>query len=197
MTTIVIDGEHLTLESLALVSGGGAKLVLDDDARRRVAAGRRAFEALLARGEPVYGANTGFGLLSDVRITEQDAVRLQENLIRSHCAGVGEPLPIPAARVMMALRANVLARGHSAVRVDLIESLLALHNAGIVPRIPARGSVGASGDLAPLAHLALALMGEGTVTLDGAMMPASSALARAGLPPLRLASREGLALVNG
>jgi histidine ammonia-lyase len=197
MTTITIDGEHLTLEELGRLAAGQARLALSDASRRRVAASRRALETLLSRGEPVYGANTGFGLLSDVRISEQDAVKLQENLIRSHGAGVGEALPAPVARAMVVLRANVLARGHSGVRVELLEALLALFNAGIVPWIPSRGSVGASGDLAPLAHLALTLMGEGDVVTGTGRAPAARALAEAGLAPLKLASREGIALVNG
>ena len=197
MKTITIDGEHLTLGDLATAAGGGARLALHDGARQRVAASRRALETLLSRGDAVYGANTGFGLLSDVRVSPADVVALQENLIRSHCAGVGEPLRPSVVRAMIVLRANVLARGHSAVRVELIQALLDLYNADVVPVIPSRGSVGASGDLAPLAHLSLALMGEGEVLRDGTRVPAAAALDAAGLSPLRLASREGIALVNG
>ncbi len=195
--TLTIDGEHLTLESLDLIARGDARLALGDGARRSVAASRARLESIMSSGHAVYGANTGFGALSDVRIPPADIEQLQANLIRSHCAGVGEPLPATVVRAVIALRANVLARGHSAVRVELVEALLSLYNAGIVPCIPSRGSVGASGDLAPLAHLGLALMGEGDVVLQGAKVAAAEALRRAGLKPLTLASREGLALVNG
>lgn len=197
MDTIAIDGRHLTLDMLERVATGKAAVSLEPAARQRVAAARDALVALLDRGDTIYGANTGFGLMSDVRIPDEQIDRLQVNLIRSHCAGVGEPLSIPVTRVMMVLRANVLASGHSAVRVELIEALLALLNAGVVPVIPSRGSVGASGDLTPLAHLALALLGEGEVFLDGQRIQASEALSRTGLQPFRLGSREGLALVNG
>ncbi len=197
METVTLDGDHLTLEQLARIAGGNVRLEMDAAARERVRRSRRALEELLSRGTPVYGANTGFGLLSDVRIPDDQVERLQENLIRSHCAGTGEPLPPGVVRAMIALRANVLARGHSAVRDSLVDGLLALYNAGIVPVIPSRGSVGASGDLAPLAHLALALIGEGDVFHDGGRLPAARALTAAGLRPIRLASREGLALVNG
>ena len=197
MRSLIITGEHLTLENLADAAGGRVRLSLHDEAHRRAAASRAALESLLSRGDAVYGANTGFGLLSDVRIAPEDVEKLQENLIRSHCAGVGEPLAADVVRVMMILRANVLARGHSAVRVELIQALIDLYNAGIVPVIPSRGSVGASGDLAPLAHLSLALMGDGEAFHEGRRVPAAEALRRAGLKPVRLASREGIALVNG
>ncbi len=197
MSTLPIDGEHLTLDDVARVARGGLRVALDPVARDRVARGRRALETLMSRGDPIYGANTGFGLLSDVRIEAADIDRLQANLIRSHCAGVGDPFPAEVTRAMMLLRANVLARGYSGVRVDLVETLIAMINADIVPIVPSRGSVGASGDLAPLAHLALALMGEGDVIHDGRRRPAGEAMAAAGLTPVTLASREGLALVNG
>jgi histidine ammonia-lyase len=162
-----------------------------------MAACRSALESIIDRGEPLYGVTTGFGLLSEVAVAPGDRVRLQENLVRSHAAGVGEPFSAPAARAMTLLRANVLARGHSAVRVEVVASLLGLLNTGLAPWIPARGSVGASGDLAPLAHLALALMGEGDLMVEGRRVPAGPALEAAGLAPLRLAAREGLALLNG
>src|SRR5262245_7289555 len=197
MNTIDLDGEHLTLAEIDAVARGAARARLSDRARQRVASCRDALEAILRRGDPLYGANTGFGLLSDVRVAPSDEVTLQENLVRSHAAGVGEPMSADAARAMTLLRANVLARGHSAVRVEVIDALLGLLNSGLAPCIPSRGSVGASGDLAPLAHLALTLMGEGEILRDGSREPAGPALARAGLSALRLASREGLALVNG
>ncbi len=197
MDTIAIDGEHLTLDQLFRVAHRRARAAIDPDARRRVAATRRALEDLLRGGAVVYGANTGFGLMSDVRIPDDQIDQLQVNLIRSHSAGVGELLPEPVVRAMILLRANVLARGHSAVRPELVEALLAMLDAGVTPAIPSRGSVGASGDLAPLAHLALALMGEGDVVRGVARVPAADALRAAGLAPFRLAGREGLALVNG
>ena len=169
MTTIFIGTGHLKLETLAQAARDGVRFDLDAEARARVASSRAAFEALLERGDAVYGANTGFGLLSDVRIPGSDVERLQENLIRSHCAGTGDPFPVPVVRIMMVLRAAVLARGHSAVRPELIDSLLSLLNAGITPCIPSRGSVGASGDLTPLAHLSLAMMGEGDVFMNEAL----------------------------
>jgi histidine ammonia-lyase len=148
-----------------------------------------------ARGDaPVYGINTGFGSFAEVKIAPDALEALQLNLLRSHAAGVGDPLPARAVRASMLLRANVLAKGFSGIRVETLEALIALLNAGIVPRVPARGSVGASGDLAPLAHLALVLVGEGE-TIDGA--PGAAALARAGLAPVTLAAKEGLALING
>ena len=197
MKTFSIDGEHLTLDEVMLVAHHRARVELDAGARDRVAGSRAALEAIIARGEALYGVNTGFGLLSDVRIDEADAERLQENLIRSHCAGVGEPLPTPVVRAMLLLRANVLARGYSGVRTTLIDTLLAMINADVVPVVPSRGSVGASGDLAPLAHLALAAMGESEVIHEGRRRPTSEAFKEAGITPVKLASREGLALVNG
>lgn len=197
METITLDGEHLTLAQLDTASRGAARVDLAPGARARMEACRGALERIVERGDALYGVNTGFGLLSDVAVDAAGMVRLQENLVRSHAAGFGEPFPAADARAMTLLRANVLARGHSAVRPVVVDSLVGVLNAGLAPWIPARGSVGASGDLAPLAHLALALMGEGRF-LDGARsIPASEALAKAGLTPLRLASREGLALVNG
>ncbi|MGH9867860.1 MAG: histidine ammonia-lyase [Candidatus Polarisedimenticolia bacterium] len=197
MDTISLDGEHLTLAHLDQVARGEARVALDPRARARMAGCRAVLESMLARGEPIYGVNTGFGLLSEVRVDAGDLTRLQENLVRSHAAGVGEPFAAPVARAITLLRANVLARGHSAVRPEVVDALLGLLNAGLAPYIPSRGSVGASGDLAPLAHLALAAMGEGEMLADGRRIGASGALEAAGLKPLRLASREGLALLNG
>jgi histidine ammonia-lyase len=154
-------------------------------------------EALVARGETAYGINTGFGKLSDVRIGPDDLEALQRNLVRSHACGLGEPLPEDEVRAMLLLRANVLAKGLSGVRPAVVETLAAMLNARVHPVIPARGSVGASGDLAPLAHLALALIGEGDVFFEGRRVAASLALEKAGIEPLRLAAKEGLALLNG
>ena len=145
----------------------------------------------------MYGVNTGFGALSETRIAEGDVARLQKNLVRSHACGVGPDLGEAEVRAMILLRAQVVALGYSGVRASVLDALVAMLNRNVTPRIPAQGSVGASGDLAPLAHLALALIGEGEASFEGRRMPASEALARAGLAPVELAAKEGLALING
>lgn len=160
-------------------------------------ASRGVVEDLLVRGETAYGINTGFGKLCDVRIEPDQLEALQRNLVRSHACGLGDWLPEDEVRAMLLLRANVLAKGLSGVRPVVVETLAAMLNARVHPVIPARGSVGASGDLAPLAHLALALIGEGEVFFNGERLAASSALQKAGTTPLRLAAKEGLALLNG
>jgi histidine ammonia-lyase len=194
---IELTGAALSLEQFAEVVVGGARVVLSSFARERVAAAREVIERAVVSGEAVYGVNTGFGNLANVRIADADLETLQERLVLSHAAGVGEPLPDPAVRGMLLLRANTLAKGHSGVRPLLIDGLLALLNHDLLPEVPSRGSVGASGDLAPLAHLALPLIGRGRVRRDGRFVPSVEALAAAGLAPIRLAPREGLGLVNG
>ena len=194
---ISIDGQSLTLAEFRAVTLEGAACTLDPDARQRVEAGRRTVEETVARGDATYGVNTGFGDLATVRIENKNLALLQERLILSHCAGVGEPLADSVVRGMLLLRANTLARGHSGVRPIIIESLLALLNAGVLPRVPSRGSVGASGDLAPLAHLALPLLGRGEVRFDDQVLPAERGLEHAGLEALSLEPKEGLALING
>lgn len=199
---IALDGDSLTLDDLIRVSEAGAPVTLAPGARARVAAARAVVDAKAASGVPVYGVNTGFGSLSDVHIPPGDLEALQVNLVRSHSAGVDTPLDVPAVRAMTLLRANVLAKGFSGIRVETLEALVALLNAGVHPVVPSRGSVGASGDLAPLAHLALVLVGEGEVlhppgAPDGPRLPGAEALRRAGLAPVRLAAKEGLALING
>ncbi len=194
---ISIDGQSLTLGQFRSVVLESAACKLTPDARERVAAARRTVEETVRRGDATYGINTGFGDLATVRIEEKNLALLQERLILSHCAGVGEPLPDAAVRGMLLLRANTLARGHSGVRPLLIESLLALLEASVLPLVPSRGSVGASGDLAPLAHLALPLLGKGEVRVAGEVLPAIRGLERAGLTPLTLEAKEGLALING
>ena len=193
---IELDGASLNLEQFARVTRDGEGCALSRGARRSIAAGRRTIEEL-PPDRVVYGVNTGFGDLASVRIEEDRILALQKRLIYSHAAGMGEPLPDEAVRGMLLLRANTLARGHSGVRVELVERLVDLLNRGILPRVPSRGSVGASGDLAPLAHLALPLIGEGAVRWHGREMTTAEALAEAGLEPLRLAAKEGLALING
>jgi histidine ammonia-lyase len=197
MPAVVLNGERLSLEEIATVARGGARVSLGAPALRQVETSRAVVERILASGQQVYGVNTGFGHLKDVRIPRDQLETLQLNLIRSHCAGVGPPLPPDATRALMLLRAHVLARGHSGVRPVVIETLLAHLNADLLPVVPERGSVGASGDLAPLSHLVLALLGEGDAVLKGERLPAVAALKKAGLEPLRLAAKEGLALING
>lgn len=197
--TLVLDGRSLTLSDLVAAAREPAvRVSADPAALARLEASRATVEAALARGETIYGINTGFGKLANVRIGAADLERLQENLLRSHAAGVGAPLPTDVVRAMMVLRANVLLRPTSGVRPALVEALLAALGAGLVPWVPEQGSVGASGDLAPLSHLALALMGEGDLLATGGdRVPAGPALARAGLAPFRYAPKEGLAFING
>ncbi len=185
---LLLDGFSLTLEDVLAVARGGAPVAIAAAARERVAASRRSVEAAVARGQTIYGVNTGFGKLAHVRIPADRLRQLQVNLIRSHAAGVGDPLPEDAVRAMMLLRANVLLRGTSGTRGALPELLVEMLNRRVHPRVPSQGSVGASGDLAPLSHLALALIGEGE---DGA------ALVAQGLTPITLEAKEGLAFVNG
>jgi len=194
---IAIDGSSLTLESFGRVVHERVPCELARAARQRVRRGREVIERALAGGEVVYGVNTGFGELAQVRIAPDKLLQLQRNLLLSHAAGVGEPLPGAAVRGMLLLRANTLARGHSGVRPELIEALLALLNHDVLPVVPSRGSVGASGDLAPLAHLALPLLGRGLLRAGGVAVPAEEGLRRAGLAPIELQAKEGLALING
>ena len=194
---IALDGETLTIEQLVAIADEGAAVALSSDARIRVRAARDVIDRRTEGDAPVYGVNTGFGSFAETRIGRDDLAALQLNLIRSHAAGVGEPLPVRAVRASMALRANVLAKGFSGIRLETLELLIAALNAGVHPYVPSRGSVGASGDLAPLAHIALALVGEGEVWDDHRRTPARAALGRAGLEPIVLQPKEGLALING
>jgi histidine ammonia-lyase len=195
-------------QSLSLVSGAlrldtlrtiynGAAFTLDGSCRSAVEAGARVIDAIVAKGDPVYGVNTGFGKLASVRIGRLDLATLQQNLVLSHAAGVGDPLPVPVVRLAMALKLSSLAQGASGVRWSTIASVSAFAAAGLVPVIPGQGSVGASGDLAPLAHMATAFLGVGEVFAHGERMTAECALALAGLEPLTLGPKEGLALLNG
>ncbi len=193
---IEINGASLTLEQTAAVAAGEA-VSLSPTARKQVVRARRFVEELLARGEVVYGINTGFGALADVMIPAAELRELQLNLVRSHACGVGEPLPENIVRAMMLHRANVLAKGYSGCRAVVIETLMALLNRRVHPVIPSRGSVGASGDLAPLSHLALVTIGEGEAIYQGERMPGGDALRRAEIKPLRLEAKEGIALLNG
>ena len=192
----VLDGRTLTLDDVEAIALG-ARAALARGAARRVAAARRAVERATRGGARVYGVNTGFGHLAQVSIPEAKLAELQLNLVRSHAAGVGDPLPIPVVRAVLALRANCLARGHSGIRLETLEALVSMLDRDVVPVVPERGSVGASGDLAPLAHVALALVGEGEVFHRGRRVPAAQALRRARIAPPTLAAKEGLALING
>jgi histidine ammonia-lyase len=194
--TIVIDGRTLTLDAVERIADGSG-CALSPSARRAVTASRRTVERAVAGDRIVYGVNTGFGHLAGVSIAKEHLAELQVNLVRSHAAGVGAPLSARIVRAILALRANCLARGHSGLRMETLDRMLDLLAAGIVPVVPEKGSVGASGDLAPLAHVALALIGEGEVFYDGRRMRAAAALKRARLAPIALAPKEGIALING
>jgi histidine ammonia-lyase len=192
-----LNGQQLTLQQIADVAKGREQVVLAAEARARVEQSRRVVEDIVTEGRTVYGVNTGFGKLSDVSIDRSDLVQLQLNLVRSHSVGLGDPLSEDEARAMLLLRANVLASGFSGARPLVIETLIAMLEQGVTPVIPEKGSVGASGDLAPLAHLALAAIGEGEVFYKGERLSAAAGLERAGVRPLHLEVKEGLALLNG
>ena len=195
-----IDGRSLTLEDLEAVADGAAgSVTLTDTARKGIQRARTTVEEVVEAGEVVYGVTTGFGRLAEVPVSAGDRRTLQVNLLRSHAAGAGSLLSAREVRTLLLLRANALARGHSGCRLEVVERLLTLLNEEIHPAVPEAGSVGASGDLAPLAHLALPLIGEGEVldAEEGGVRPAMEALEEAGIEPLALVAKEGLALING
>ena len=192
-----ITGQSLTPEEVEAVARGECRARLGDGARQRVVRARAFVESLLESGERIYGVNTGFGRLAEVVIEPERQRDLQRNLVRSHAAGVGRPLPNEEVRALMVLRANALAGGYSGCRPEVIDLLLELLEKDVVPVVPEWGSVGASGDLAPLAHVAMALIGEGRVIHEGRSRPAAEAMAEMGLEPIELAEKEGLALING
>ncbi len=194
---VLVDGTSLTIEKVEAVARGGADVVFDDAARHRVAGSRDVIDDILASGEVAYGINTGFGRLAEVRIPADQLEQLQLNLLRSHACGVGTPFGEDIVRAMLLLRANVLATGHAGCRPVVVERVLDLLRTRVHPVVPSLGSVGASGDLAPLAHLALPLVGEGQAILDGDRLPGAEALRRAGIDPIVPAAKEGLALING
>ncbi len=195
---VVVNGQTLTIEQVAAVAYDHAhRVVLDPAAKTAVQTARRFVDDLAARGEVAYGITTGFGNFKHVTIAADQTAQLQVNLIRSHAVGVGRPLSEPEVRAMLLIRANSLVKGHSGVRLELIEALMALVNAGVYPHVPEQGSVGASGDLAPLAHLGLALMGEGEAWVNGQQVPIADVLRRHGLQPIQFGAKEGLALTNG
>jgi histidine ammonia-lyase len=194
---IQIDGEALSIEDLVRIARLNEKVKLAQSARTAIDRSREALLKIVKKGEVAYGIKTGFGKLANVRISEKDVTKLQKNLVRSHSAGVGDLLPDDIVRGIIALRANSLAKGYSGVRREIVLGLLRMLNEDILPLIPEKGSVGASGDLAPLAHVALAAMGEGKVKYKGRIMNSESALKSAKIKPLVYESKEGLALVNG
>jgi histidine ammonia-lyase len=197
-TSLILDGRSLTVGDVVRVAREpGVRVTVDPAARDALLGSRRLVERAIASGQTIYGINTGFGKLANVRVAPDKLDQLQVNLIRSHAAGVGQPFPAPVVRAIMLLRANVLLRPTSGVRPELVDALVALLGSGVVPLVPEQGSVGASGDLAPLSHIALTLLGEGEVLGEGGAAPAHEALAAARLAPFRLAPKEGLAFING
>jgi histidine ammonia-lyase len=193
----LLDGDPLSIGDVVAVARRGEKITIGDGVPARMAPARKVVEDAVARGDVVYGITTGFGALANVRIERSASEELQRAIVRSHAAGTGEPMPEDVVRGMMLLRARTLAAGHAGVRPLLVERIVELLNRGIHPIVPKKGSVGASGDLAPLAHCALALIGEGEVRVNGSRVAASDALRSAGLEPVSLEAKEGLALVNG
>src|SRR5213593_1711251 len=194
---VVIDGNSLTLDSVSRVARDFESVVFPRKARERVARSRVIVSRALEKNEVVYGVTTGFGKLSDIRIPHEQIEQLQINLLRSHACGVGELLEEAEVRAALLLRANTLAKGFSGVRPQVIDTLVEMLNRGVHPVVPSRGSVGASGDLAPSAHMALVLVGEGEALYRGERLPGGEAMRRAGLRPVELAAKEGLSLLNG
>jgi histidine ammonia-lyase len=196
LNPVELDGHHLTLEAIEAVAAG-APVRIAHAARERVARARDFVDRRFADGEAIYGVTTGFGRLANISIDPADAVALQVNLVRSHAAGTGEPLSVPSVRAASVLRANSLSAGHSGVKPETLELIVAMLERGVTPVVPCQGSVGASGDLAPLAHMTLTLLGEGEAFFGGERLPSAVALERADLKPIELSPKEGLALVNG
>ncbi len=194
---LTVDKQLITLGDLRQAWSEPVEVTLGIDARRAIAESSEFIGDVVDSGEQVYGVNTGFGQLAQVRISDDELVHLQENLVRSHAVGVGKDLDDEIVRLIMLMKVVALAEGFSGVRLELVDALCALINNNVYPRIPAKGSVGASGDLAPLAHMASVLIGTGEARVEGELVPASEALAHAGIEPIRLAPKEGLALLNG
>lgn len=195
--TISINGCNLTIEDAIKVSRSNEKVVLDTDALIAVKKARDYVDKKLEEGAVIYGLTTGFGKFSDTLISSEETADLQRNLILSHSCGMGNPLPVEVVRTAMLLRCNALAKGNSGIRVKTIETLLEMLNKGVHPLIPEKGSLGASGDLAPLSHMVLVLMGQGKAEYQGNVMPGEEAMEKAGITPVVLAAKEGLALING
>ncbi|MGA2401282.1 MAG: histidine ammonia-lyase [Syntrophobacteraceae bacterium] len=197
MRQIVLGVDGMSLEDLAAIARQGARISLTRESEERIIKCRGLVEKWVQEGRVIYGVTTGFGALSDVTIATQAARSLQRNILLSHSAGVGDVLSIAAVRAMMALRVKDLARGHSGIRLATVHSLIELLNRGIIPAVPEKGSVGASGDLAPLAHMCLVLLGLGEAFSEGVRITGAEALEKCGMAPLELEAGEGLALVNG
>jgi len=197
MNTIVINGQDLTLEQVVQVARQNYKVKLDDEAIKRVKASRVIVDDIVKDNKIVYGITTGFGIFSSVNISAEDCKKLQRNLILSHACGAGNNLPTDAVRTIMLLRANALSKGFSGVRLETLEALIEMLNKGVHPLIPEKGSLGASGDLCPLAHMALPIIGEGMAEFEGKVMSGAEAMKLAGIPILELVEKEGLALING
>ena len=205
MRTVTIDGEHLTIEEIIAIARGGVKVALAATAREAMHTSRTWVEDIIARGEPVYGINTGFGIFADKRIRAEESAQLSRNLILSHAVGTGEPLADEVVRAAILVRANSLAKGYSGIRVEVVETLLAMLNNDVIPLVPAQGSLGSSGDLAPLSHLALVCTTDhrdlesesGWARFGGEVLSGKAAMARAGIDRIVLQAKEGLALSNG
>ncbi|AHM58108.1 histidine ammonia-lyase HutH (plasmid) [Peptoclostridium acidaminophilum DSM 3953] len=197
MNTIVINGQDLTLEQVVQVARQNYKVKLDDEAIKRVKASRVIVDDIVKDNKIVYGITTGFGIFSSVNISAEDCKKLQRNLILSHACGAGNNLPADAVRAIMLLRANALSKGFSGIRLETLEALIEMLNKGVHPIIPEKGSLGASGDLCPLAHMALPIIGEGMAEFEGKVMSGAEAMKLAGIPILELVEKEGLALING
>ncbi len=195
--TLTLEPGAIDLLQLRRIWQGKVRLTLAPQAQAAMQASAAIVQAIIDQGAPAYGINTGFGKLAQTRIPDDQLEQLQRNLILSHSVGVGEPLAPRIVRLLMALKIGSLAQGYSGIRPPVVQTLLELFNAELIPHIPAKGSVGASGDLAPLAHMTLALIGEGQILVEGRWLPARDALAQAGIEPIRLAAKEGLALING
>lgn len=197
MDRILIDGNNLTLENVWDVAHNNTQVALTDDSRDKVIKCRNYVDKVIDEGRIVYGLTTGFGKFSTITIAQEDIAELQENLILSHATGVGDFFSIPEARAIMLLRICVLAKGHSGIRLSTLETLIEMLNKDVTPCIPEKGSVGASGDLAPLSHLALVLLGKGEAFYKGQQMSGEEAMEKAGIKPVKLVAKEGLALNNG
>ena len=197
MKKLILDGNSLTIEDVYIASTGATKVGFSSRSKKAMTASRKAVERWIERGETVYGITTGFGEFSNIKIDRGKLEKLQENLIVSHSAGAGDPLPPEIVRAMTVLRLNALAKGYSGIRVETMEFIKEIFNHNITPIIPSKGSVGSSGDLAPLAHLVLSLIGKGKVWFESAVMDSALALKKAGLKAWKLDAKEGLALVNG
>ena len=197
MKTIVIGEARLTIDELLSVVRDGCLIDISKEAEKKIQESREVVERCVAEGRVVYGLTTGFGKFTDVTISEEDCFTLQENLIMSHSCGVGEPLPEEVVKAMMLLRINALSVGFSGVRVSTVKTLIDMLNKGVIPVVPSKGSLGASGDLAPLAHMCLVLLGMGEAVYKGERMPGGTAMKKAGIEPVKLTAKEGLALING